>query len=191
MGEAPHDFQVMHATREAFDRHAPEGPPPDSFQLWFSQGRCTQDLLGICRCLGLELTEPHIIAPLAEAAAVPDDVLSLEELLLLSSDDDEPSDDDDEEEEEELSSLLLLVLLESSDEASEEPAGFLRFFLASDLDPGSSLPFLASPGSSSDAPRKRGLYCRCMPPCQVLSHAKAHIIQEKQVVCNLLLPSLL
>ena len=120
--------------------------------------------------------------------AVPDDELSLELLLLLSSDDDESSDDDDDDE---LSSLLLLVSLESSDEASEESAGFLRFFLASDLDPGSSLPFLASPGSSSDAPRKRGLYCICMPPCQVLSHVKAHIIQEKQVVCNLLLPSLL
>ena len=113
----------------------------------------------------------------------------MELLLLLSSDDDESSEDDDDEE---LSSLLLLLVsLESSVEASEEPSGFLRFFLGSDLDPGSSLPFWASPGSSSDAPRKRGLYCRCMPPCQVLSHAKAHIIQERKVVCNLLLPSLL
>ena len=103
---------------------------------------------------------PKIIASYVEAVAVPDDELSLELLLLASSDDDDELSDEEEEEDELSSLLLLLLLLESSDEASEEPAGFLRFFLGSDLGPGSSLPLLASPGNSSDAPKKRGLYCR-------------------------------
>ena len=163
---------VMHGSSEAF-------VPEEFHQIHFSNGAAGKGALKIlwasAGCIGLRITDSHLIAPPAEAGAVPDDELSLELLLLLLSSDDDESSDDDDEEEDELSSLLLLVSLESSDEASEEPAGFLRFFLDSDLDPGSSLPFWASPGSSSDAPRKRGLYCRCMPPCQFLSHVKAHI----------------
>ena len=142
---------------------------------------------GHLQMYGLKITASQTIAPYAGAVAVPDDELSLELLLLLlSSDDDESSDDDDE-----LSSLLLLVSLESSDELSEEPLGFLRFFLGSDLAPGSSLPFLASPGSSSDAPRKRGLYCECMRHCHCSSHATGQFVREKQAIQNLNLPKLL
>ncbi len=77
----------------------------------------------------------------------PEDELSLE-LLLSSLEVDESSDDDDE------SSLLL------ESEFSEDDAGFFRFFLSSLAAASASLPFLASPGSSSEAPRNLGLYCR-------------------------------
>ena len=70
-------------------------------------------------------------------------------LVLLSSLElDEPSDDDEDE-----SSLLL------ESESSEDDAGFFRFFLSSLAAGSPSLPLLASPGSSSEAPRNRGLYC--------------------------------
>ncbi len=143
---------------------------------------------GHLQMYGLKITASQTIAPHAGAVAVPDDELSLELLLLLlSSDDDESSDDDDDE----LSSLLLLVSLESFDEVSEEPSGFLRFFLGSDLAPGSSLPFLASPGSSSDAPRKRGLYCECMRHCHFSSYAAGQLVREKQAIQILNVPKLL
>ena len=77
----------------------------------------------------------------------PEDELSLE-LLLSSLEVDESSDDDDE------SSLLL------ESEFSEDDAGFFRFFLSSLAAASASLPFLALPGSSSEAPRNLGLYCR-------------------------------
>ena len=58
---------------------------------------------------------------------------------------------------------LLLLLLEDSSlleesKSSEEDVGFLPLFFFS---PGlaAALPFSASLGSSSEAPRKRGLYC--------------------------------
>ena len=76
----------------------------------------------------------------------PEDELLLE-LLLSSLEVDESSDDDD-------SSLLL------ESESSEDDAGFFRFFLSSLAAGSSCLPFLASPGSSSEAPRNLGLYCR-------------------------------
>lgn len=81
---------------------------------------------------------------------IPEDELSLELLLLVPFELDESSDDED------VSSLLLL-LLES--ESSEDDAGFFRFFLSRLAADSPSLPLLASLGNSSEAPRKRGLYC--------------------------------
>ncbi len=79
----------------------------------------------------------------------PEEELSLELLLLLSSLElDESSDDEDEPS---------LLLLES--ESSVDDAGFFRFFLSCLAADSPSLPLLASPGSSSEAPRNRGLYC--------------------------------
>ena len=77
----------------------------------------------------------------------PEEELSLE-LLLSSLELDESSDDEDEP------SLLLLEA-----ESSEDDAGFFLFFLSCLAADSPSLPLLASPGSSSEAPRKRGLYC--------------------------------
>ena len=76
----------------------------------------------------------------------PEEELSLE-LLLSSLELDESSDDEDE------SSLLL------ESELSEDDADFFLFFLSNLAADSPSLPLLASPGSSSEAPRKRGLYC--------------------------------
>ena len=76
----------------------------------------------------------------------PEDELSLE--LLLLEDVDKSSDDEELEE----SSLL------EDSKSSEEDVGFLRFFFfSSGL--AAALPLSASLGSSSEAPRKRGLYC--------------------------------
>ena len=113
----------------------------------------------------------------------PEEELSLE-LLLSSLELDESSDDEDE------SSLLL------ESESSEDNAGFFRFFLSSLADDSLSLPLLASPGSSSEAPKKRGLYCMkaahvsTYKYCACLSENKPSAIQNeclthaKLLVCS-------
>ena len=99
----------------------------------------------------------------------PEDELSVELLLLLEVD--ESSDDEELEES---------PLLEES-KSSEEDVGFLLLLFFS---PGltAALPFSASLGSSSEAPRKRGLYC--MPAEFVQTGNMDHMPAASNALCS-------
>ena len=94
--------------------------------------------------------------------------MSLELLLLL--DVDESSDDEELEE----SSLL------EDSESSEEEVGFLRFFFfSSGL--AATLLLSASLGSSSEAPRKRGLYCM---PSESIQSGNMNRMHARRFQCS-------